>query len=128
MLSGFKLKFSSPVPYVGPYYLYCVNDRGKTIYYKNENGKLRALESGKVEAAGDTNSLGEITGIPVGYTVSITQILSGTRFKIEEIGLDNQKYKVPTIKVSDCEDVDISKKYTAAGTIELGRDASVLVK
>ena len=115
------------VPYVGPYYLYCVNDRGKTIYYKNENGKLRALESGKVEAAGDTNSLGEITGIPVGYTVSITQILSGTRFKIEEIGLDNQKYKVPTIKVSDCEDVDISKKYTAAGTIELGRDASVLV-
>ena len=115
------------VPYVGPYYLYCVNDRGKTIYYRNENGKLRALESGEVEVAGDTDSEGQITGVPVGYTVSITQILSGTKFKVKEIGLDNQKYKVPTIKVSDCEDVDISKKYTAAGTIELGRDASVLV-
>ena len=62
------------VPYVGPYYLYCVNDRGEnkteTIYYKNENGKLRALESGKVEVAGDTDSTGKVAGIPVGYTVS----------------------------------------------------------
>ena len=119
------------VPYVGPYYLYCVNDRGEnkteTIYYKNENGKLRALESGKVEAAGDTNSSGEITGIPVGYTVSITQILSGTKFKVEEINLDSEKYKVPTITVSGCKDADTSKEYTAAGTIELGKDASVLV-
>ena len=80
-----------------------------------------------MEVAGDTDSTGKVEGIPVGYTVSITQILSGTRFKIEEIGLDNQKYKVPKITVNDCEDVDISKKYTAEGTIELGRDASVLV-
>lgn len=119
------------VPYVGPYYLYCVNDRGEnkkeTIYYKNENGTLRELESGKVEVAGDTDSTGKVAGIPVGYTVSITQILSGTKFKIEEIDLDNQEYKVPTITVNDCEDVDISKEYTAAGTIKLGKDASVLV-
>lgn len=119
------------VPYVGPYYLYCVNDRGEnkteTIYYKNENGKLRALESGKVEVAGDTDSTGKVAGIPVGYTVSITQILSGTKFKIKEIGLNNQEYKVPTITVSGCKDADTSKEYTAAGTIELGKDASVLV-
>lgn len=119
------------VPYVGPYYLYCVNDRGEnkkeTIYYKNENGTLSPLESGEVEVAGDTDSTGKVEGIPVGYTVSITQILSGTKFKIEEIGLDNQEYKVPTITVSDCKDVDISEEYTAAGTIELGKDASVLV-
>ena len=114
------------VPYVGPYYLYCVNDRGEnkkeTIYYKNENGTLSPLESGEVEVAGDTDSTGKVEGIPVGYTVSITQILSGTKFKIEEIGLDNQEYKVPTITVSDCKDVDISEEYTAAGTIELGKD------
>lgn len=124
------------VPYVGPYYLYCVNDGGEnkkeTIYYKNENGKLRAWESGEVEVAGDkvagdTDSKGQITGVPVGYTISITQILSGTKFKVEEINLNNQEYKVPTITVSDCKDVDISKEYTAEGTIKLGKDASVFV-
>ena len=133
---SFKIYLTSTegqlVPYVGPYYLYCVNDRGEnekeTIYYKkNENGTLRALESGEVEVAGDTDSEGQITGIPVGYTISITQILSGTKFKVEEINLNNQEYKVPTITVSDCKDVDTSKEYTAEGTIELGNDASVLV-
>ena len=118
------------VPYVGPYYLYCVNDRGEnkteTIYYKNENGTLTALESGEVEVAGDTNSSGEITGIPVGYTISITQILSGTEFKVEEINLNNQEYKVPTITVSGCKDV-VTSNNIATGTIELGNDASVLV-
>ena len=127
----FKISLTSTegefVPYVGPYYLYRGNGDGK-IYYKNENGTLRALESGKVEAAGDTNSSGEITGIPVGYTVSITQILSGTKFKVEEINLDSEKYKVPTITVSGCEDADTSNNI-ATGTIELGKDkdASVLV-
>ena len=121
------------VPYVGPYYLYCVNDREEnkteTIYYKkNENGTLRALESGEVEVAGDTDSEGRITGIPVGYTISITQILSGTEFKVEEINLNSEKYKVPTITVSGCKDVDTSNNI-ATGTIELGKDkdASVLV-
>ena len=127
----FKISLTSTegefVPYVGPYYLYRGNGDGK-IYYKNENGTLRALESGKVEAAGDTNSSGEITGIPVGYTVSITQILSGTKFKVEEINLDSEKYKVPTITVSGCKDADTSNNI-ATGTIELGKDkdASVLV-
>ena len=132
---SFKIYLTSTegelVPYVGPYYLYCVNDRGEdkkeTIYYKNDNGTLTALESGEVEVAGDTDSKGQITGVPVGYTISITQILSGTKFKVEEINLDNQEYKVPTITVSGCKDVDTSKEYTAEGTIELGNDASVLV-
>lgn len=127
---SFKIYLTSTegefVPYVGPYYLYRGNGDGK-IYYKNENGTLRALESGEVEVAGDTDSEGQITGIPVGYTISITQILSGTKFKVEEINLNNQEYKVPTITVSDCKDVDTSKEYTAEGTIELGNDASVLV-
>lgn len=134
---SFKIYLTSTegelVPYVGPYYLYCVNDRGEdkkeTIYYKNDNGTLTALESGEVEVAGDTDSAGEIVGIPVGYTVSITQILSGTEFKIKEINLDNQEYKVPTITVrcNKDKDVDTFKGYTAVGTIELGNDASVLV-
>lgn len=131
---SFKIYLTSTegqlVPYVGPYYLYCVNDRGEdkkeTIYYKNENGTLTALESGEVEVAGDTNSSGEITGIPVGYTISITQILSGTEFKVEEINLNNQEYKVPTITVSGCKDV-VTSNNIATGTIELGNDASVLV-
>lgn len=131
---SFKIYLTSTegqlVPYVGPYYLYCVNDRGEdkkeTIYYKNDNGTLTALESGEVEVAGDTNSSGEITGIPVGYTISITQILSGTEFKVEEINLNNQEYKVPTITVSGCKDV-VTSNNIATGTIELGNDASVLV-
>lgn len=128
---SFKIYLTSTegelVPYVGPYYLYCLNSDGETIYYKNDNGALTALEPGEVEVAGDTDSTGKIVGIPVGYTVSITQILSGTEFKIEEINLDNQEYKVPTITVSDCKDGDTSNDYTATGTIELGKDASVLV-
>lgn len=128
---SFKIYLTSTegqlVPYVGSYYLYRGNGDGK-IYYKNENGTLRTLESGKVEVAGDTNSSGEITGIPVGYTVSITQILSGTKFKVEEIKLDSEKYKVPTITVSGCKDANTSNNI-ATGTIELGKDkdASVLV-
>ena len=135
---SFKIYLTSTegefIPYVGPYYLYCVNDRGETIYYKNENGKLRAWESGEVEVAGDkvagdTDSKGQITGVPVGYTISITQILSGTKFKVEEINLNNQEYKVPTIAVRCNKDKDVAtfKGYTAVGTIELGNDASVLV-
>ncbi len=128
---SFKIYLTSTegklVPYVGPYYLYCLNGDGETIYYKNDNGTLTALATGKVEVAGDTDATGKIVGIPVGYTVSITQILSGTKFKIEEIDLDNQEYKVPTITVSDCKDGDSSNDYTATGTIELGKDASVLV-
>ena len=126
---SFKIYLTSTegqlVPYVGSYYLYRGNGDGK-IYYKNENGELRALESGEVEVAGDTNSLGEITGIPVGYTVSITQILSGTEFKVEEIKLNSEKYKVPTITVSGCKDANTSNNI-ATGTIELRNDASVLV-
>lgn len=128
---SFKIYLTSTegefVPYVGPYYLYCLNDDGETIYYKNDNGTLKAWDSGKVEVAGDTDSAGKIVGIPVGYTISITQILSGTKFKVEEINLNNQKYKVPTITVSGCKDVDISKEYTAEGTIQLRKDASVRV-
>lgn len=129
---SFKIYLTSTegglVPYVGPYYVYRGNGDGK-IYYKNENGKLRALDSGEVEVAGDTDSEGRITGIPVEYTISITQILSGTKFKVEEINLNNQEYKVPTITVrcNKDKDVDIFKAYTAVGTIELGEDASVLV-
>lgn len=129
---SFKIYLTSTegefVPYVGPYYLYCLNDDGETIYYKNDNGTLKAWDSGKVEVAGDTDSAGEIVGIPVGYTISITQILSGTKFKVEEINLNSEKYKVPTITVSGCKDVDTSNNI-ATGTIELGKDkdASVLV-
>lgn len=129
---SFKIYLTSTegelVPYVGPYYLYCLNDDGKTIYYKNDNGTLKAWDSGKVEVAGDTDSAGKIVGIPVGYTISITQILSGTKFKVEEINLNSEKYKVPMIKVSGCKDVNTSNNI-ATGTIELGKDkdASVVV-
>ena len=56
----------------------------------------------------------------------LKQILSGTEFKVEEINLNNQEYKVPTITVSGCKDV-VTSNNIATGTIELGNDASVLV-
>lgn len=121
---SFKIYLTSTegnlVPYVGSYYL---QDQNGT-YYSNDNGKLAQLTDSNV--AGNTDSEGKVTGIPVGYTVSITQILSGTGFKVQEIDPGNN-YKVPEITVADCADGNTSDNYVATGTIKLKEDASVTV-
>lgn len=75
-------------------------------------------------------SNGEISGVSVGDTVEIDQIMSGTTFKVEEV-LDEEKYTLAGIKGKDetYEAVDNTESDSKAlnGKIVLGKDAEVMV-
>ena len=74
-----------------------------------------------------------MTGVPVGYTVSITKILSGTDFQVSEIdpntGLTTAVYNTPTYQIAE-NSVDSPETTNdgASGTIKLGQNAVVTVK
>lgn len=129
----FKIQLSDAdkqlVPYAkGDYYLYNyqLNDKNenvKTYYCYNANGKL--VSSGTTAIpCGKTDDEGKVFGVPVGYTVAITGILSSTNFKVTEEGLNDQLYQTPSITVTDCENATVEG---ADGTIKLGEDAKVTV-
>ena len=73
---------------------------------------------------GKTDDEGKVFGVPVGYTVAITGILSSTNFKVTDEGLNDQLYQTPSITVTDCENATVEG---ADGTIKLGEDAKVTV-
>lgn len=108
-------------PYDGNYYL---QDASGNYYSYNENG---VLENKGVQATvcGSANA-GVISGIPAGYTVIITQILSGTEFKVEEIELDFGRYMdyVKTMKEGTYGEATITG---ADGSILLGKNAEVTI-
>lgn len=108
-------------PYDGNYYL---QDASGNYYSYNENG---VLENKGVQATvcGSANA-GVISGIPAGYTVIITQILSGTEFKVEEIELDSSRYMdyVKTMKEGTYGEATITG---ADGSILLGKNAEVTI-
>lgn len=129
----FKIQLSDAdkqlVPYAkGDYYLYNyqLNDKNenvKTYYCYDANGKL--VSSGTTAIpCGKTDDEGKVFGVPVGYTVAITGILSSTNFKVTEEGLNDQLYQTPSITVTDCENATVKG---ADGTIKLGEDAKVTV-
>ncbi len=129
----FKIQLSDAdkqlVPYAKvDYYLYNyqLNDKNenvKTYYCYDANGKL--VSSGTTAIpCGKTDDEGKVFGVPVGYTVAITGILSSTNFKVTEEGLNDQLYQTPSITVTDCENATVEG---ADGTIKLGEDAKVTV-
>ena len=73
----------------------------------------------------------EYIGVPVGYTVAITGILSSTNFKVTEEELNDQLYQTPSITVTDCDNATVEGAdgtgKGAYGTIKLGEDAKVTV-
>lgn len=72
------------VPYAnGDYYL---TDADGNYYYYDKNGKLQS-NGEKSKVCGQTTEDGLVSGVPQDYTVTVTQILSGTSFKVEEVGL-----------------------------------------
>lgn len=72
------------VPYAnGDYYL---TDADGNYYYYDDNGKLQS-NGKKSKVCGQTTEDGLVSGVPQDYTVTVTQILSGTSFKVEEVGL-----------------------------------------
>ncbi|HIZ40013.1 MAG TPA: fibro-slime domain-containing protein [Candidatus Anaerobutyricum stercoris] len=117
------------VPYEGEYYIIKEekNEEGE-IVRKYYNSNLEEINEGK---AGDVNE-GIVAGIPVGYTVVITQIMSGTTFDVEEWNLNTNIYLDPTIEVeagtaADPDVVDDEGKQIGLGSIKLGKGISAKV-
>lgn len=107
-------------PYVGEYYLKDANGN----YYRYSDHLLVSNGTESV-VCGSTDTEGTVSGVPVGCSVILTQILSGTAFYVEEINLD-EIYDVPikevvddTYKVSDIDGAD--------GEILLGKNAEVII-
>ena len=120
---SFKIQLSNSigelVPYVnGDYYLKDADGN----YYYNEEGNLTS--NGKTaKVCGKTDNDGIVKGVPVDYTVVVTQLLSGTNFKVEEVDLTSN-YKTPVKEV----DYEKCKVVTGAdGEIELKKDAKVTI-
>ena len=91
------------MPYTnGDYYL--KDSSGNYYYY--ENGSLKSNSKDSI-VCGTTDTNGVITGVPAGYTVIVTQILSETSFLVEEVDLDKTRYLEPEKSVSNCEKSDI---------------------
>lgn len=126
---SFKIQLSNDatenqtlVPYAnGNYYLKDAD--GSYWYY--DNGQLKNNgEDAKV--CGTTDANGIVTGVPVGYTVVATQILSGTSFKVEEVYLDAENYLNPEKEIKDGTAGE-SEVAGADGVILLGTDAEATI-
>jgi fibro-slime domain-containing protein/LPXTG-motif cell wall-anchored protein len=108
-------------PYAsGDYYL----KDAKGNYYTYADNTLQSNGTTAVICA-QTGKDGMISGVPAGYTVVITQILSGTNFKVEEVNLNSDKYKTPVITVQNCKTDGLEENVT--GQIQLSKDAMVTV-
>lgn len=105
----------------GEYYL---KDKQGLYYYYNKDGKLVSQSESIV--CGTTGKDGIVRGIPVDYTIVITQIVSGTSFLVKEVELDKEQYLEPDKSVNKemCGD---SKVPGADGMILLGKDAEVTI-
>lgn len=136
----FKIQLSNAnnqlVPYAnGEYYLYKYepNDNGENVkvYYRYDEKENLVRNGTTAVACGTTDAEGKVFGVPVGYTVAITGILSSTNFKVTEEGLNDQLYQTPSITVTDCENATVKGADAtvegAYGTIELDKDAKVTV-
>lgn len=109
----------SLVPYQGVFY---IMDADGNYYVYDSNQQL--IEAVDENSRRNNTTNGEVYNIPVGYTVAITGIMSGTNFKVEEINYDQNVYNEPVIKPEDCEEPTIDG---ANGAIELKKDAIVTV-
>lgn len=78
------------------------------------------------KVCGTTDENGIVTGVPVGYTVVVTQILSGTSFKVEEVDPNPVNYLNPEKEIKD-RTAGKSKIADADGVILLGTDAEATI-
>lgn len=113
------------VDYTGDYYL----QDAQGNYYKLVDGKL-VKQKGEQNVCGSAVN-GSISKVPVGYKVSITNILSGTRFCVTEENMPNNKYSTPQYKTglldSTGNKIPNTEGDTNTGTIELSRNSQVTV-
>lgn len=99
--------------YTGNYYLMDSQDSNGNYYTIGSDGKLE--NHGKKSTVCGTAENGVISSIPAGYTVVITQILSGTKFKVEEVNLNKKEtaYGDPEYKVEYKEGDKVEEKTVA---------------
>ena len=84
-------------PYSGEYYL---RDKAGNYYAYDENQDL--VNKGQNPAVCGTTDNGIISGIRKDYTVAITEIISGTYYRVTEEELDTQnKYKDPSYEIKN---------------------------
>ena len=113
-------------PYSGEYYLFKTENGTKT-YYRFEDGELVQYQEGQSGPAGNTTN-GKISGVPAGFTVAITQILSDTSFRVTEVNLDDTKYDNNYRKELKEGTYSFDHKVEGAdGEILLGVDAEVTI-
>lgn len=109
------------IPYVGPYYL---QDSYNNYYCYDDSGKLVGTKGGP---CGQTSADGIISGVPAGYTASVTQILSGTKFLVQETGIDSSKYVTTPEYTLENATLISNNADGISGTIELKKNALVTV-
>lgn len=104
------------------------------VYLSGQDGNLIPYDGsyvikreGNSDKRGSATSEGIISGVGVGDTIVIDQILSGTKFKVEECQL-NEKYAAPIKTVTDCEtSKNVLGNSGADGQFKLNEDALVTV-
>lgn len=103
------------------------------VYLSGQDGNLIPYDGSYViKRANNSNeqgatSKGIISGVGVGDTIVIENILSGTKFKVEECPL-NEKYAAPIKTVTDCEtSKNVLGNSGADGQFKLNEDALVTV-
>lgn len=118
-------QYGELVDYTGDYYL----QDAQGNYYKLVDGQLMKQE-GEMTVCGSAVK-GSISQVPAGYKVSITNILSGTRFCVTEENMPNNKYSTPQYKTglldSTGNKIPNTEKDTNTGIIELSKNSQVTV-
>lgn len=112
--------------YNGPYYMTQTIDNETVYYHYDDEGNLVPYEGNEASLVCGNAENGVISGVRAGYTVAITQILSGTSFKVAEVN-PGEKYLEPGKEL-------VAGTYTTEGCVDgadgeilLGEDAEVII-
>lgn len=112
--------------YVGDYYLI----RNGEYYYYNDNGELFSNGT-EMRVCESTTEDGYISNILPGDIILITQLLSGTDFKVVELdpnmNAGGDLYASPIYRIQEDTALDISYDEGASGTISFDADAKVVI-
>ena len=97
---------------------------GKLIPYGKDEAYY-VVQGNKTTKKTIDNTEGIVSGIHAGESVVLTQIMSGTQFKVIEANLDGTKYNYPVYSVENAAD-EVATDF-ASGTILLGKNANITV-
>lgn len=104
--------------------VYLTGQNGQFIPY---DGRYEVInKAGKFLREGNASSQGIISDVAPDETIVIDQILSGTEFKVNEIGLNNSRYEDPIKEVEEGS-CDVGRVTDSDGMIALEKDAHVII-